>query len=96
MSIIRVIVLVACVIVGAVSVGVPFYTAQGIQTNQGGDPLLTTKQLEDAPFVKPEITLPSALKLAEDGLRRKRDLTNYFLQEARLGYSRKNRIEPVW
>jgi hypothetical protein len=52
--------------------------------------------LKDLPYVKPEITPQRALVLAETSLKKKIDLRPYFLQEAKLRYSQKNRIRPCW
>jgi hypothetical protein len=45
----------------------PTLKAKGIQANEGGDPSMTTNQLENATFVKPEIMLPSALRHTDSG-----------------------------
>jgi hypothetical protein len=84
------------VVLVAICASVSLYGWHGALLGQVRDPLLTAKEVEDAPFLKPQITLQSALKLAESGLTRKADLRSYFLQEARLSYSKEGIPEPIW
>lgn len=69
---------------------------KGLESSEVKDPILSAKMLEDAPFMKPKISLQKALKLAETNLKKSIDLRFYFLQEAKLGYSKNEVIEPCW
>jgi hypothetical protein len=69
---------------------------EGSQSLDVKDPILTAQMLEDAPFIKPKITLQHAVKLAEDSLKKSIDLKLYFLQEAKLSFSKTDVIEPYW
>lgn len=66
------------------------------ESSQVRDPILTNQILEDAPFMRPEITLQKALRIAESSLRKSFGLDRYFLQEAKLSYSREATKEPYW
>jgi hypothetical protein len=64
---------------------------------QNADPILTAKMLEDAPYLKPEIDLERAIKIARANMKKKGyDLKLYFPKEARLDFFKKETVECCW
>jgi hypothetical protein len=70
--------------------------SKGPESSEVTDPLLTAQMIAELPFVRPETSMQQALKLAEGALKKKVDINQYFLEEARLSYSQKEVIAPYW
>ena len=69
---------------------------EGPAASEMRDPILTAQMVADLPLVKPEASLQQALKLAEGTLKKKVDISQYFLEEAKLSYSQRDVIAPYW